>query len=160
MPTMETVGRRADAEEPHHLYQGEKESASALAQVSVVGQGGRCFIEEIDGVDRRSASWSDRAFVYLKPGEHHLKVRYKFGDAMFVGGQVSDLVDITPDLRANHTYALHFVYADQDQREVRFRLIDYGVNVPRRCVNLGLRDGGPSAPSVISCIRGDRYSSR
>jgi hypothetical protein len=151
---MEAVGKRLDAEEPHHLYQGERKPSAALAQVSIVGQSGKSYIEVFDGVERRGSAWSDKAFVYMLPGKHQLRVRYLFGGT-FTDGQATDLVELNENLEADHSYALHFTYAEDTKTKVRFKLVDYGSGVPRRCVSLGLRDGGPSSPTFVKCARGE-----
>ena len=151
--TMESVGKRLDASEPHHLYEGERKSAIDLAQVMVVGQIG-ASIEFIDGVDRRKAVGVDKAFVYLTPGPHRLQVQYSLGGT-FTSGQYTQLVELQVSLQASHSYALHYTHVDETKQSLRFRLVDYGISVPRRCVLLGIHNGGPTFPPVRSCIMGD-----
>jgi hypothetical protein len=146
------VGPRLDGDEPQHLYSGDMKPPSALAQVSVVGQEGRSFIEFFDGHERRGSSWSDKAFVFMLPGQHRFKVRYLFGGT-FTSGQITDLVELTETLQAGHSYALHFTTTED--RRVRFRLVDYGANVPRRCFPYGL-NAGPTSPNFVRCVSGSK----
>lgn len=149
-PTMESVGDRVEVDEPHHLYSGNRKPPEELAQVSVVGQP-TTFVEVFNGVNRRDFSVG-KAFVYLLPGVNSLKVRYNFG-GFYTAQTFTELVELRETLQAGHTYALHFNYTDSTKQTIRFRLVDYGQDVPRRCVVYGLAYGGPIASQFLECIQ-------
>jgi hypothetical protein len=148
-----SIGKRLDASEPLHMYAGAHRAPQELSQISIVGQEGVATIESIDGNSRRgvSSGWSGYAFVYVLPGSHEIEVKYAVGGVL-TSGVATNLVKLEERLDAGHTYALQFDL-DRESKKVHFKLVDYGIDVPRHCVLAGIRDGGPGAPSFAACLR-------
>jgi len=137
--------------EPAHMYEGPHRSPAELVTLSIVGQVGQVLVRGVDDV--HSSFWGNSlnsAYVYILPGPHRLKVQYLHGTPM-TGMDYTNEVDSEVEMLAGHTYAVHFELA-RDDKKVKFQLVDYGSDFPKKCIIFGIRDGGPAASSVKKCV--------